>query len=468
MTPVPTLASPAPAPRSGAASRPQQGADAFSKVLNTPADHARHSRSRPHAEPETPRDGTAPRQGSAEDATSGTASGEGTPEIAAAQERQLSPLERLALMFGETAVRDGSETKGPSGKEEVENQQSPPSEDGDEETNEAEAAEAAGFALVTRNSPSEPKRALAGETAKDTSEKKPHPETATARAQNAGGENRQMAEPAADQGELTDDQGGRPATRAVDQTVQRDGKADLTEDENRPASVRAKGSGQAEMQVKVVSDTLTVAPVAPDTSRTVTGLATAIAEDGEWRTAIEQLNSMGADVPKSSTGPRPGPQDSAQPGRTRTGERPAAALGRTTLDRNSGRQLRRLSQAFSRPRRDRFVVARARIPHRRRHHPATAAGGKRTAAIGRRRTHERRFVGPLAGLRPGPARLGRRLRAWQQPSRAGQRCEGFSQPACWRRHLHLASRPMPARTHAKARSCVPRKNTACRWEYYMQ
>ena len=69
-----------------------------------------------------------------------------------------------------------------------------------------------------------------------------------------------------------------------------------------PSATAATVSGEGDPRVRVVSDTPNIAP-APQNLRTVAGLAAAIAGDGEWRSAIEQINTLEADVSRSQQAP---------------------------------------------------------------------------------------------------------------------------------------------------------------------
>ncbi|APH73639.1 hypothetical protein BSQ44_21340 [Aquibium oceanicum] len=229
---------------------------------------------------------------------------EASPRIVDA-DSEFSPLQRLSKMFGILNPRVDDRNAAPdSDKNGIEDEEIDPEDPDKGETEEIEMPAGAAIALVAQAPVLQ--RETGSRVAEGTT-RVADPRLANAVANEGSAEDGESADP-----QSGDDRGSRPngAARTVADlsttaaiTAAADGEAAGENDtESGPKADPGKVSEQGDLRVKVVGDTLNVAP-APQNMRTVAGLAAAIAGDGEWRSAIEQMNTLETDVTRSQQAP---------------------------------------------------------------------------------------------------------------------------------------------------------------------
>lgn len=226
---------------------------------------------------------------------------EASPRVSEEQS-ELSPLQRLSKMFAIFAPRtDAKDAASDPETDGLEDDESGSGDQGEGKSDELEVPVGAAIALVAQaslpNQPTEPGVRLPEGTGKPAATG-----LASALEDAEDGES-------ADEGPGEDARRDGPAKAAsavsVTAAIPTAGDAAEAAEDGQgsgPAATVAMASGEGDPRVRVVSDTPNIAP-APQNLRTVAGLAAAIAGDGEWRSAIEQINTLEADVSRSQQAP---------------------------------------------------------------------------------------------------------------------------------------------------------------------
>ncbi len=237
----------------------------------------------------------------ADDARATGIDDEASPRVSEEQS-ELSPLQRLSKMFAIFAPRtDAKDAASDPETDGLEDDESGPGDHGEGKTDELEVPVDAAIALVAQaslpNQQPEPGLRLPGDTGK--------PAAAGVASALENAEDGESADEGP--GEEARRDGSAKAASAVsvtDAITAAGDAAEAAEDGqgSGPSATAATVSGEGDPRVRVVSDTPNIAP-APQNLRTVAGLAAAIAGDGEWRSAIEQINTLEADVSRSQQAP---------------------------------------------------------------------------------------------------------------------------------------------------------------------